>query len=114
MEYIQIFREGIILNDFNDGNTRISEIYHSNKIHKITLNKGELVESLIINDCCVDLSNINNISQKINALKKYENSLKIANCNKYIIENKNNPFASRMNYVKKELAQLKKENKNLN
>lgn len=113
MEISKIYREGIIINDNNDSTTRITEIYHSNKIYKLVLKEGVCIENTILNDCCVNLIEISDISTKINALKKFENNLKIDNCNKYINENKDNPFANRINYVKKELSSYKKENKTL-
>ena len=109
MDVSKIYREGIIINDTNDGKLRVTEIYHSNKIYKITLERGNCIEVIISNECCVDVSQIEDFTSKINALKKFENNLKIDNCNRYIKENKNNPFANRMNYVKKELASYKKQ-----
>lgn len=113
MEVSKLYRDGIIINDSNDGVTRVTEIYHGNKIYKLTLKKGVCIENLILNDCCVKLSEIEDFNDKLAALKKFENNLKIDNCNKYIKENKSNPFASRMTYVKKELASYKKLNKTL-
>lgn len=105
----QIYREGVIITDFREGNFRISEIYFSNKIYKLTLEKGELVNWIILNECCVKLSEIKDFDDKLKALKKFENNLKIDNCKKYISDNKNNPFANKMQFVKKELASLKKQ-----